>query len=145
MRLVASIALLCVAGCSFADQVKLIGCEWEIPERFAARGEHTWRSTSGEMSIIFYKDDFFKREFIENSLVKSIRHQKLSFYKKDNGYEMAAYTEYLVNNENVVFPSWVVIKSESKKGVFYLNGLEPNEIISFAKPCMPNLELTKKE
>lgn len=82
MRWVISIALLCITGFSFAEPVKLMGCEWEVSERFAARGEHTWRSTSGEMSIILFKDDFFKKEFIENSLVQNVLGQKLSFYKK---------------------------------------------------------------
>ncbi|MES2823899.1 MAG: hypothetical protein V4732_09875 [Pseudomonadota bacterium] len=133
-----------LSNCSFAEKVELMGCEWQVPDRFVKRGAgsvNSWVSRSGERAFFHFKDDFFNNDYIEIAVSPTDLRQKVSFSKIDNGYEIVVYIEYLVSNEKFIFPSWIVLKNQKDKGVFYLNGLKEDEVIEFIGSCMPSVNI----
>ena len=137
------LVFLGISNSSFAEKITLMGCEWQVPDRFVKRGGgsvNSWISGSGENAFFHFKDDFFNKEYIEIAVFPTDLRQKVSFSKIDNGYEIVVHIEYLVNNEKWTIPSSVVVKRLSGKGVFYLNGLKEDEVLELIGLCMPSVK-----
>lgn len=124
----------------WAEQVKRMECDWSIPARFTSENENVWRAPLDDMAIIYFKPSEFDPAVVENSIGRSIRVVRKAYAKIDNGYEFVIFNEFIEGIEDVVFPSWVVVKDTSRPGVFYLNGLSPSEIMDFIAGCMPGVE-----
>lgn len=136
----ASLVTLTAPKADSDREVDLMGCKWSIPDRFIKKEEHMWEPSSGELGMIFYDEGAFDKSYVEIAVTPSVRKQKVSFEQTDNGYEITVFSEYLQNNEEVVFPSWVVVKRLSGQGVFYLSGLGLDEVRAFIAPCMPGVK-----
>lgn len=135
--------VLAFSGCSFAEKVKRMECEWDAPKRFLMTRENLWTSEPEEdelSSYFHFENDFFDENHIAISDEQTNLVRKIYYSVKDNSFEIIIYRDYLKSNEKVSFPSYIVIKNQKGKGVFYLDGLRHDEIINMTRNCMPYLE-----
>jgi len=133
--------LLLLSDFSFSENLELMGCKWNVPDRFTSNGEDLWVHQSDVPSIIFFEEGQFRKEVIQISLKPSVRRQKKLVSEVYNGYKVTVYIEYLSENKKVIFPSWTTIERAQEKGVFYLSGLDLVELVNFGQSCMPTLDL----
>ena len=130
--------LIISQGCR-ADEIEFIGCVWDIPDRFNIQNRGIWKSSAKKASIIYFSEDYFSPDLVNISAKKTVRKRAVSFYAKENGYEMAIYSDMLKVNGNISAPSWVAIQNMEIVGSIYLKGFSNKELLEFTKHCMPSI------
>lgn len=126
---------------SSAGPVNLMGCQWQVPDRFMKQGDYLWVSSAeGSVDHFFFKNEVFEEEYIKFSIAPSELRQKIYFTHANTKYELLVYVLYSLDNESILLPDWIVIKNQDGPGVIYLNGLTLDEIIHFAGLCVPDLQ-----
>lgn len=120
------------------ESIFRMGCTWYLPDRFEQNSENFWSATTDEMSKAFFIEDLFDETMVEVGVSPSNRVLEIKTKVIESNFELVMYGEYLRNDPSYEIPSWTVVKSLSSKGVFYIHGLNIDEVALLVKRCMPN-------